>query len=596
VKIRTKLVLLLSAALVVTLVLSTLLRIRVTRTRYEDQLRETARTTVETVADDLGRRLTADKDDDDIKEELAKVKLRHPVLTDVSITLDTDEDTTSTFSLAPDTDEPKVARAPRPRSTRPQPLRREEQRRELLDHGESARRPGARAIEPLWWTPDKPEPTTWPTPSTMPPQPRFTRQFTEGSRGGLSVFEVRQPFDPDGPGPRHGELIISVSREPINELERVEFNYSLIITGGALVILMILTTLIVDRVVGRPVSELERAMQRVSGGVLDARVDVERKDEIGALGSGFNAMLARLAEADSEIRAFNARLADEVRLATTSLARKNAQLAQLNRLFIEARRELGDKERLAALGQLAAQLAHEIGTPLASVSGHLQLALVNRDVPAGLKERLEVAKHELGRVSKIVRDYLDSTRAIQPERAVVELERVIDEAIDLVRGDERRGQVAIHRQLSTAPRLLYTDPGLLRQVLVNLVTNAADAVLAAGSGGDVTIVASPDLQPSESGSRGPGRSPGLELSVIDTGTGIGAEDVARIFEPFYTTKGRGKGTGLGLAICRELTQAMGGRISVTSEPGRGSTFTLRFADIVPVEPQPPTREPREQLS
>src|SRR5439155_3595664 len=113
------------------------------------------------------------------------------------------------------------------------------------------------------------------------------------------------------------------------------------------------------------------------------------------------AMLARLQDADTEIRAFNRRLADEVRAATLDLARKNDALGQLNRLLLEARRQLGDKERMAALGQLAAQLAHEIGTPLGSVSRHLQLALTGRDVPAPLKDRLQVATRELERVSKI---------------------------------------------------------------------------------------------------------------------------------------------------------------------------------------------------
>ncbi|MFI5289922.1 MAG: sensor histidine kinase, partial [Polyangia bacterium] len=556
-KVRTKLILLLSAALLVTMAVSTWLRIRWTRAQLEDQLRENAKDTAEAIAADLTKRLTPDKDGDEVAEELAKVKLRHPVVADLQLTLDTDEETISTFSLPSNTDEPRVAKRPRAVRLRPSPVRRYDARRALLDHGESGRPPGERTIEPMWRTPDKPEPSRWPPAKTAPPTPRVARIFREGARG-QNPIEVQIAVDPEGP--RRGELTISVTREPIERIVRTEQISSTLITSGAVLLLVFLTALIIDRVVGRPVGELESAMKRVEGGALDARVVARRSDEIGALSQGFNAMVARLAEADGEIRAFNRRLADEVQVATTDLARKNAALGQLNRLLLEARRELGDKERLAALGQLAAQLAHEIGTPLGSVSGHLQLALTTRDMPPPLKERLQVATRELERVSKIVRDYLDSTRTVAPERVRVDVARVVDEAIDIVRGDDRRARVQVEKRLDEAAREIATDPGLLRQILVNLLTNAADAVNQSGAG-KIAVAGALD-------------GAALTISVRDDGVGIAADDVARIFEPFYTTKGRGKGTGLGLAICRELAIALGGRITVESEPGHGSTFTL----------------------
>jgi signal transduction histidine kinase len=323
--------------------------------------------------------------------------------------------------------------------------------------------------------------------------------------------------------------------------------------------------LIVDRVVARPVSDLERAMKRVEGGALDARVEEKRADEVGALAQGFNAMLERLEKADGEIRAFNRRLADEVRAATTDLARKNETLAQLNRILLETRRELGDKERLAALGQLAAQLAHEIGTPLGSVSGHLQLALTGRDVPTDIKERLVVSRQELERISKIVRDYLDSTRTDAPARVPVDVARVVDEAVGIALGAESRAHIEVERRLEAEAAQVDTDPGMLRQILINLVTNAADAL---GQSGHRIEIASER------------KNGNIAVSVRDDGVGIPPEDAARIFEPFYTTKGRGKGTGLGLSICRELATQLGGRIAVESQPGRGSTFTL----LLPASP------------
>lgn len=562
-KLRTKLILALSIALVVTMAVSTWLRIRWTKAKLEEQLQSSASDTADVIRADLEKSITANMDDDEVEAEVSKAKLRHPLVADITLTLQTDEETESTFSLGSNMDEPQVAKHPRAARLRPAPQRRDDNRRALYDHGESGRRPGTRMVEPMWRTPDRPEPSRWPAQVSQPVRPRVTRTFVEGERGRFPYYTASVNIDPEGP--RRGQLVISVSRESIERIVRTEELYSMLITGGAVILLMLFLTVIVDRVVARPVSELESAMRRVESGapLKSERVDEHRSDEVGVLSRGFNSMIARLAEADAEIRAFNRRLADEIAAATVDLERKNNALGTLNRLLFEARRELGDKERLAALGQLAAQLAHEIGTPLGSVSGHLQLAMSTAGVPAGLKDRLQVARQELERVSKIVRDYLDSTRTVAPERVPVDVARVVEEAIGIVQGDEKRAKVDVTMFIDDGARKIDTDPGLLRQILVNLLTNAADAVLQAGEGGKIRI----DGRASD----GP-----LELAVRDDGVGIPADDVARIFEPFYTTKGRGKGTGLGLAICRELTLALGGRISVESAPGRGSTFTLRL--------------------
>ncbi|HEX8951432.1 MAG TPA: HAMP domain-containing sensor histidine kinase, partial [Polyangia bacterium] len=413
-------------------------------------------------------------------------------------------------------------------------------------------------VEPLWRTPDKPDPgERWPARTVQtPPHKPAMKVSTQGTPGKI-IVTVTAHVDPQGP--MRGELVLTKSDEPVAQVVRAEEISSTLITGSAVLLLMLFTAYIVNRVVGRPVSLLEAAMKRVEGGMLDERVPVATHDEVGALSRGFNAMLARLAEADGEIRAFNRRLADEVKAATLDLARKNETLAQLNKLLRETRQELGDKERLAALGQLAAQLAHEIGTPLGSVSGHLQLALSGRDVPAPLKDRLQVATRELERVSKIVRDYLDSTRTVAPERVAVDVERVVDEALGICISAEARARIDVQKKIDAGAARAETDPGLLRQILVNLITNAADAVPA--DGGHIRVEAQ-------------ALGGAVAIAVADDGVGIAPEDAARIFEPFYTTKGRGKGTGLGLAICRELATALGGRITVDSAPGRGSTFTV----------------------
>jgi len=194
------------------------------------------------------------------------------------------------------------------------------------------------------------------------------------------------------------------------------------------------------------------------------------------------------------------------------------------------------------------------------VSGHIQLALLQRDLPAVLRERLDVSAREIERISKIVRDYLDSTRPLEPERSPTAIPKLLEEAVELVQGVAPGKRVAVTWRVDAALGELVTDPGLLRQIVVNLVANALDAV---DKNGRIEIAARPV-------------DDDVLISVRDTGHGIPPDDLRRIFEPFYTTKGRGKGTGLGLAICRQLTAALGGGISVESAPGQGSTFSVRL--------------------
>jgi signal transduction histidine kinase len=374
---------------------------------------------------------------------------------------------------------------------------------------------------------------------------------------GEDNYPVQLPVDLQGPW----KATLLLAWNLGDTKDTISLTKQLFLTLGAaqLVAMVLLAGFLIDRTVLRRLDVLARAMRDVGQGDLERRVPISADDEVGRLSQGFNRMLDQLSKADNEIRAFNQRLGQEIEAATQDLSKKNLALAQLNRLLIELRRENASKVRLATLGQLAAQLAHEIGTPLSSVSGHLQLALLQRELPAGLRERLDVATREIARIGRIVRDYLDSTRSLAPERKETSLRRVIEEAVEVTGGVERAGH-PIEVAITHEPKGFITDPGLLRQIVINLLANALDAV---ERGGHVSLGARAERD-------------AVIITVADTGTGIPPEDLRRIFEPFYTTKGRGKGTGLGLAICRELTAALGGDITVESAPGRGSTFTLRL--------------------
>jgi signal transduction histidine kinase len=391
----------------------------------------------------------------------------------------------------------------------------------------------------------------------------FARQplgFTKAQAAG-ETQETPIELPVDLKGPWKATLVMKWTLGPVESMLKTEEKISVIFAVGFVIVLTLVSGLITDKVVGKPLEVLAGAMRDVEEGDLSRRVPVETVDEMGRLSQGFNRMLERLSQADAQIRAFNQRLGAEIQAATRDLSEKNATLAQLNRLLNDMRLDNASKVRLATLGQLAAQLAHEIGTPLSSVSGHIQLALLQRDLHPTLRERLEVAAREIERISKIVRDYLDSTRPLDPERRATALPKLLEEAIELVRGVAPTERAAVACRVDPALGDVITDPGLLRQIVVNLVSNALDAV---DRNGRVSVTAEP------------AGDDDVLIMVSDTGHGISPEDLRRIFEPFYTTKGRGKGTGLGLAICRQLTAALGGSISVESRPGQGSRFFVRL--------------------
>ncbi len=162
-------------------------------------------------------------------------------------------------------------------------------------------------------------------------------------------------------------------------------------------------------------------------------------------------------------------------------------------------------------------------------------------------------------VSETDRASCDPARALTPAPEPTDVAALVDEALSLSLSAETRGRIGVVRELADELGQVVTDPGLVRHVLTNFISNAVDAM---PGGGTLTVRAAPR----------PGGQ--LALAVSDTGVGIGAEERRHIFEPFYSTKPPGRGTGLGLAICREIAVALKGRIEVESELGRGSTFTF----------------------
>jgi two-component system NtrC family sensor kinase len=364
----------------------------------------------------------------------------------------------------------------------------------------------------------------------------------------------------DAGGHSFGALRLDASLSQAEEIATSERSVFFLVAGVGAAVLAGLFSVILGHWLTRPLSRLAGAMEVVAAGAADegAVPGVDREDEVGVVARGLSAMLAR-------IRRFNSELQGKVDEAVADLARKNRQLAEVNQLLVEARRDLTSKERLAALGQISGTIAHELGNPLNAISGHIQLLARDPETPDDTRAGLETVEREVKRMTAIIRRFLDSARALAPVPEDVDMAALLDEAVGLSMPVEARARIDVHREVAPDAARVRSDPGLLRHVLGNLIANAVDAM---PGGGTLTVRASREGQD-------------VLVAVDDTGVGIPPEERRRIFEPFYTTKPRGKGTGLGLSISREIAGALRGRIEVESSPGRGSRFTLTFPDAPP---------------
>jgi len=220
----------------------------------------------------------------------------------------------------------------------------------------------------------------------------------------------------------------------------------------------------------------------------------------------------------------------------------------------EAEEQLHRREKLAMLGQLAGGVAHELRNPLGVMSNAVYyLRMVHDEGEIASEEYLDILSQEVQNAEKIITDLLDFARIKSPSRGPVSVREIIDEAV--TRSESSNG-MAVDVQVPDQGPILFVDPKQMVQVVRNLITNARQAM---PDGGRITI-------------RARAEDAMVTISVSDTGTGMSKETLARLFEPLFTTKA--KGIGLGLAISKHLVESNGGSISVWSEEGKGSTFTM----------------------
>jgi signal transduction histidine kinase len=262
--------------------------------------------------------------------------------------------------------------------------------------------------------------------------------------------------------------------------------------------------------------------------------------------------------------------------ARAALARETENLLKANMQLVQAKDQLNRSERLAAVGQLVASVAHEVGTPLHSIAWHVQALAEEPGTTPEMKKRVAIIDDQLTRVVRIIQDLLSSTRPRQPEPQWLAVEEVVSPCAILMEPAFHEKGIALTIDIPMDLPLVWADKEKIHQVLVNVLTNA---LAATPTQGKVNVVAGSREASVDELDRGrlvaDGMSPlVMTIEVQDTGCGMPEEDAQKSFEPFFTTKAVGKGTGLGLFLSRESVVAHGGSLTLTSEIGRGTTVTM----------------------
>src|SRR5436309_11821519 len=243
-------------------------------------------------------------------------------------------------------------------------------------------------------------------------------------------------------------------------------------------------------------------------------------------------------------------------------AQSQEKLLETRKRLDQATQQLIQAEKMTALGELVAGVAHEVNNPLASIMGYTQLILT-REISGDVRRRLEIVFSEAERAGRIVRNLLAFARKQPPEKRCLGLNGIVEKTLELNTYHLRTNQIELEKDLASDLPMTMLDFHQIQQVLINLLNNAEQAMLEAGRGGKIRFVTR------QVGER-------IEARVSDDGPGIEGEIQARIFEPFFTTKKEGKGTGLGLSLCYGIVQEHGGTIRVESQPGKGATFIIEL--------------------
>jgi len=323
-----------------------------------------------------------------------------------------------------------------------------------------------------------------------------------------------------------GILYVGILEEKFVDMKRQTMLTFLGITFIGIVIAFAISCILGNSIT-KPIRLLVSASNKFAKGDMDHRVEYRNEDEIGELGTAFNYMLDSIKERDERLKEY-------------------------------AKKEIMKSERLAMVGQLAAGVAHEINNPLGSILIYSHLLLEDLEKEDPRRGNIEKIVNQATRCKKIVKGLLDFSRQTEPEMKLSDINTIVKEVLSLVERQVMFHNIKVIKKLSPDLPTILLDKNQIQQVLMNIILNAVEAM---DGQGKLTVETSSDEEYAR-------------IKFTDTGCGISEENVKKLFQPFFTTKETGHGTGLGLSISYGIIRKHNGKINVSSEIGKGSTFTI----------------------
>ncbi len=392
------------------------------------------------------------------------------------------------------------------------------------------------------------------------------RERSKEELGLPSEIKKDQSFKEENIGMAHIGMCLQYMYQEIADMRTVVVMLTLVV-----VVVGISLTIFLVNIFIRPVKKLVQATERVANGDLTHMVDVIAKDEIGILATSFNQMTSSLKESREKIEEYNRTLENKVKERTAELEKTNRELAAALKSLKETQSQLIQVEKMAAVGQLAAGVAHELNNPLGGILGYSQFALekidqkpisqFNEEDTKSFLQYLKDIEQQTKKCRTIIQSLLKFSRASRHEEfEPTNINQVLKETFIFTQHQIVKNKVNLVRELAESLPPVEGHPSQLQQVFTNLILNAVQAM---PEGGTLTVR-----------SRMQEESKTLEISFTDTGIGILEENLDKVFEPFFTTKKVGEGTGLGLSVSYGLVKEHGGEIQVESQKKQGTTFTV----------------------
>ncbi|MBK5204258.1 MAG: HAMP domain-containing protein [Polaromonas sp.] len=353
-----------------------------------------------------------------------------------------------------------------------------------------------------------------------------------------------------------GIVDIAYSLDEIDQKTKTHTINLIGISLGFILLVSVSVGVLLQRLIYLPLKDLESGAKKIASGSLDQDIPVRSDDEFGRVAGSFNQMTAALHESRLEMQ-------ELVQTLELKVAERTHEL-------LAAKAEVAQGEKLASIGVLASGIAHELNSPLTGVLTFT--SLMRKKTADGSEDAadLDLVIRETKRCASIIRRLLDFAREKVPEKGFFSLNQVIEDTVRFVERSASLQQIEITTNLDPELPQVWGDADLLKQVIMNLLVNAEQAI---GSHGNIIVESRPYIA---AGLPKPGVKPFsmVEIAVTDTGCGIPEANLQRIFDPFFTSKEVGKGTGLGLSVSYGIVKAHGGKINVESVVGAGTTFRV----------------------